>query len=149
MPVPLLLPQVCFAMLATVMAYWHHICVGLSIAPLHWKLAEYLLILWRLILGKQDFQVRSRLGPLGPISEVYGAYINRDLPSTSERQLKISPFFSEFLFLDFWKFLLEFYETFISIYLHNFHTSTSWLQLLLYTHHPSSNYYFICVCVHM
>jgi hypothetical protein len=48
-----------------------------------WKLAQQHLIPWKLVSREGAFRWVPAQGSLGPVSEVHGVLINRDLPSTS------------------------------------------------------------------
>lgn len=55
-----------------------HSWVGLLVASLLWKLAWYLLLLWKLVLKKEAFMSILSQETLGHISEVHGIFNNWD-----------------------------------------------------------------------
>lgn len=53
-----------------------------------WKLTRHFLVLGMLVLREEAFRSVPAQEPLGLVSEVHGVISNRDLPSTSGRQLR-------------------------------------------------------------
>lgn len=64
----------------------YHSSVGLLLVALLWKLARHLLVPEKVVFRDEAFGSVPAQGLLGPVSEVHGAFSDRDKASTSWEQ---------------------------------------------------------------
>ena len=61
----------------------YHGWVGLLFLAFLWKLAWHLLVPEKVVFREEAFRSVPAQGPLGPVSEVQGAFSNRDITPIS------------------------------------------------------------------